>query len=129
MTKYILSLSALALGVQLYATDSFNSEMSHAVGGAVMAGGITAVVDQYYPEYREERGMMGFGISSAAIVAYQIYEYAEHGNAGGQMLDAAAHIAGSAVGAYLTDKFILSPVVSDSPSEGRYVGMTFGRTF
>ena len=60
----------------LQASDSANSEASHFVGGAVMAGGITAVVDQYYPEYKSERGMLGFKISSAAVIVEQSIEYA-----------------------------------------------------
>lgn len=119
----------MMLAVTLNANDSFNSELSHFTGGAVMAAGITAVVDHYYPEYREDRGMIGFGISSAAVVAEQGVEYALHGNARGQLLDAASHIAGSALGAYLTDQYILSPVVQNSASEGQYIGLNIQHTF
>lgn len=94
-----------------------------------MAGGITAVVDRYYPEYRSDRGMIGFGVSSIAIVAEQGIELALHGNARGQLLDAASHIAGSALGAYVTDQYILSPVVQNSASEGKYIGLNLQHTF
>jgi len=111
------------------ANDSFGSEMSHIIGGAVMAGGITAIVDSYYPEYKEDRGMIGFGISSALIVAEQGIEVALHGDAKGQLLDTVYHIAGSALGAYVTDQFILAPVVSDSKVQGTFVGLNLQHSF
>lgn len=113
----------------LQANDSIASESSHFIGGAVMAGGITAVVDHYYPEYRSERGMIGFEVSSIAIIAEQSIEYAMNGDARGQLLDAASHIAGSALGAYVTDQYLLSPVVQNSASEGKYVGLALQHRF
>lgn len=113
----------------LQANDGFASESSHFVGGAVMAGGITAVVDHYYPEYRSQRGMIGFEVSSIAIIAEQSVEYAVNGDAHGQLLDTLSHIAGSALGAYVTDQYILSPVVQNSASEGKYVGLAFQHRF
>ncbi|MDD2951148.1 MAG: hypothetical protein PHU29_10200 [Sulfuricurvum sp.] len=126
--KFLVVSSLIAVST-LGANEGFNSEFSHFVGGAVMAGGITAVVDRYYPEYRSDRGMIGFEVSSIAIVAEQGIEYAMHGNARGQLLDAASHIAGSALGAYVTDQYILSPVVQNSASEGKYIGLNLQHTF
>ncbi|MDO9208758.1 MAG: hypothetical protein Q7T91_10960 [Sulfuricurvum sp.] len=118
----------LGLG-SVSANDSFNSEMSHVVGGAVMAGGITAVVDRYYPEYKADRGMIGFGISSLSIIAFESVTVALRGDAKGQLLDVASHITGSAFGAFVTDKFILSPVVKNSTSEGKFIGLRAGVSF
>ncbi|MDO9207594.1 MAG: hypothetical protein Q7T91_05025 [Sulfuricurvum sp.] len=115
--------------VSANANDSFNSEMSHVVGGAVMGGGITAVVDRYYPEYKEDRGMIGFGISSLTIVAFESVTVALRGDAKGQLLDVASHIAGSAFGAFVTDKFILSPVVKNSTNEGKFIGLQAAVSF
>jgi hypothetical protein len=129
MKKYSLWIGGMALMTQLEANDSFNSEISHVIGGAVMAGGITAVIDRYYPEYRENRGMIGFGLSSAAIIAFESVYSAFHGDIRGQLLDVASHTAGSAVGAFVTDRYILSPVVQNSPTEGKYVGLVMKRTF
>lgn len=113
----------------LYGAEDFNSEASHFVGGAVLAGGITAVIDEYYPEYRSERGILGFEISSAAIILEQTGEYIANGNARGQLLDAASHIAGSAFGAWITDQYILSPIIVESASEGKYVGFNLRHSF
>ncbi len=114
---------------QLQANNSASSEMSHVVGGAVMAGGITVIVDNYYPEYKGNRGWIGFEISSAAIVVEQSIEFALHGNASGQLLDVASHILGSAFGAFVSDQYLLSPVIKDSPVEGNYVGLTVQHSF
>jgi hypothetical protein len=120
--------------VTLYATDGYAnnsvaSEMSHVAGGVVMAGGITAVVDRYSPEYRENRGMIGFGVSTVAVFAEQGVEYALNGDAGGQLLDATSHMIGSALGAWVTDRFILSPVVTNSSAKGKYIGLQLRGSF
>lgn len=122
MKKLVFAMGLL-LCVQLYGTDNWKSESAHAVGGAVMAGAITALTDYYYPEYADDRAMIGFGISSTVIIAEQYYEYRKSGNGRGQALDALSHIVGSAIGAYATDRFILSPDVHTSSAEGEYVGI------
>ncbi len=125
----VLVASSLIVSATLGANDSINSELSHFVGGAAMAGGITAAVDRFYPEYQSDRGMIGFGLSSAIIVGAEGIEYALHGNGRGQILDAASHIAGSALGAFITDQYILSPVLQTSASEGKYIGLNIQKTF
>ncbi|QOP40900.1 hypothetical protein [Sulfurimonas marina] len=129
MKKILIFISSFLLITQLKATDSFNSEFSHAVGGVVTAGGIVAVVDGFYPEYREDRAMIGFVGSSIIVVIQQAIDYAEYRNAKGQLLDAGWHIVGSALGAYVTDQYILSPVVKESSTEGKYVGFLFQHSF
>jgi len=111
------------------ANNSVSSEMSHVVGGAVTAGAITAIVDSYYPEYREDRGMIGFGISSVVMIAFESVTVALRGDLNGQLLDVASHVAGSAFGAFVTDKFILSPVIENSASEGKFIGVRAGVSF
>jgi hypothetical protein len=128
MNMKILILSACSVLI-LQASDGFNSEISHFAGGAVLAGGVTAVVDSYYPEYKSERGMIGFGVSTMAVLVQQSIEYGKDGNARGQLLDAASHIVGSALGAYITDEYILLPVVKDSQNDGKYVGLSVQHNF
>jgi hypothetical protein len=71
----------------------------------LLAGGITYLADEYssVPEYR---GWIGFGLSSALGV---IGELLSGSNSSG--LDMASHAVGSAIGAFVTDKWILQPVV------------------
>lgn len=128
MTVKIFIISACTV-LALHANDSLSSEASHFVGGAVMAGGATAIVNQYYPNYQFERGMIGFTVSSVAIIAEQSIEYAINGNARGQLLDAVSHIAGSALGAFITDKYILLPVIKESANEGKYFGLAVHHNF
>lgn len=129
MKFYIIVLMVLTSFSSIHANDSFNSEMSHFIGGGVMAGGVTATISRYYPEYREERGTIGFGVSSAAIIAFESVTVALSGNAKGQLLDIVSHISGSVLGAFLTDQCILSPVVSSSLTEGKYLGLAFQKSF
>jgi hypothetical protein len=123
----VLAASALASSMlitsNVHATDSIQSEAAHFAFGAVAAGGITWVVDEYFPAHRENRGWIGFGISSVGAVLESVYEYNINGNGRNQALDAAYHIAGSALGAYVTDEYILAPVIQNSASEGRYIGL------
>lgn len=120
--------SGMLITTNVHATDSFGSEMSHFVFGAVAAGGITWVVDEYFPAHRENRGWIGFGISSVGAALESLYSYNVNGNARNQTLDAVYHIAGSALGAYVTDEYILAPVISSSAGEGRYVGLNLTYT-
>lgn len=117
------------LCTSMWANDSINSEAGHFAGGVVLAGGITAIVDSYFPEYREDRAKLGFGISSAAIVLEEGIDIAFFGGNSGDVLDMAVHIAGSALGAYVTDQYILSPVIKDSKTEGKYIGFALHRSF
>ena len=131
MNIYKTVVGSLLMVSSLYAgtNNGFESEFGHFAGGVVMAGGITAVVDYYYPEYRPDRAMIGFGVSSAAIIIEQGVEIMLHGDAKGQILDAVCHVAGSALGAYITDKYILSPVIKDTALEGKYIGLVVQRSF
>lgn len=104
----------------LTANESFNSEISHFGGGVVIAGALTAIGDHFYPE---DRAMFGFGVSSVGFVIEEIVVTAKHGNLLGNLLDIAAHTAGSALGAVITDKYLLTPVVSQNEINGNYVGI------
>jgi len=128
MKRYMLIICCMFLNINIYANDSFNSEMSHAIGGMVMAGGTTAIVDAYYPQYADNRGKIGFAVSSIAIIVEQSIEYAQRGDARGQMLDAFSHIVGSAFGSFITDKYILSPVIRKS-NNNTIVGLALTHRF
>lgn len=120
--------SSMLIAPNAHATDSLESEAAHFVFGAVLAGGITWAVDEYFPEHRENRGWIGFGISSVGAALESLYEYNINGNGRNQTIDALSHIAGSALGAYVTDEYILAPVISSSAGEGRYVGLNLTYT-
>jgi hypothetical protein len=104
--KILLVLTMVFTACISKASDSFTSEISHAVSGAVMAGYISKMFTE-----SENRAWIGFGLSSAFIVAEQNYEISKVGKRSSQQLDMAAHMLGSAVGAWYTDKYLLIPVI------------------
>ncbi|WP_422836968.1 hypothetical protein [Aeromonas encheleia] len=98
------------LSTSVQANDSFNSELSHFIGGAAMGAGFTAVADHY--GYREQRGWVGFGISSGIGVLGELAS----SNGEFSALDAGAN----ALGAYGTDRWLLAPVLLP---ERHYAGL------
>lgn len=106
--------------VQAY--DGWGSELSHAAGGMALAGAITAIADHYQ---MENRAMVGFGVSSALSILAEGYQLATDKDAktSSSLLDIGAHIAGSAIGAMITDRYWLSPVVHKDLAGGHYVGI------
>ena len=118
--KFIIGLCAgLLLSGQAYANESLSSELSHAAGGAVLAGGLTYLADKY-SDNPENRGWFGFGVSSLAFV---VVELVVSGNTYGSRLDMGSHILGSAVGAFVTDKWILQPVIRQENAVSSYFGV------
>ena len=67
-------------------------------------------------------------ISSAAIVIESSIQYSENKDGKNQAIDAASHIIGSAIGAYVTDKYILTPVVHKT-ADGTSIGLQAQGTF
>ena len=105
---------ALIASPQCSASDSFTSEMSHVIGGGLMAG----YISHRYSE-SEYRSWIGFGVSTAIVIAEQNYEISKVGKRPSQQLDMVAHALGSAIGAWYTDKYLLVPIVKRN-----YVGLT-----
>lgn len=102
------------LSTSVQANDSFNSELSHFIGGAAMGAGFTAVADHY--GYREQRGWIGFGISTGIGVLGELAS----SNGEFSALDAGANALGAALGAYGTDRWLLAPVLLP---ERHYAGL------
>jgi len=100
------------------ASDSFASEASHAAGGAAIAGTLTYFADHYRPQYR---GWIGFSASVAMGIALEGLD-AANGN-GFSGLDALSHALGAAAGAFVTDQYILAPVVKPEGKQGAYLGV------
>jgi uncharacterized protein YfiM (DUF2279 family) len=101
-----------------HAADSVNSELSHALAGALMAGASTAVADRYCPEHR---ALIGFTVSASLGVLGEAYQSATGGKF--SLLDAASNAAGAAIGSIVTDKLILVPVTRRGEHGGAYYGV------
>ena len=102
-----------------HANDSWGSELSHATGGALLAGAITRIYDD-----SENRAWIGFVISSAAVVLAESYQISQGAKRSSSHLDMASHIAGAALGAWWMDKYGLMPVIGH-----RSVGLVMHRQF
>ena len=128
MKKSIIFFASVVLTLQVHANNSVASEVSHVAGGALLAGGVTAIADQF-PEYKPNRAMLGFGVSTVIGVIDFAVESVVNGDTSGQLLDLASHTLGSALGAWVTDEYILSPVITNSKTEGKYAGLTMNYSF
>jgi hypothetical protein len=102
-----------------HAYDGLSSELSHAAGGALLAGAITKIYSE-----SENRAWIGFAVSTAAVVLEQSYEISRGANRNSQIKDMAWHALGSALGAWATDKYLLVPVVTRTS-----VGLVVVRSF
>jgi hypothetical protein len=88
------------------AYDGFTSEISHAAGGALMAGLVVqACADD------ERRAWIGFAVSAAAGALSESLQASRGARGYSSMLDAASHAAGAAVGAWAGDRYRLLPVL------------------
>lgn len=124
MKKIILIISALLFSTQSHADGSINtnSELSHVFGGALTAGALVAISDNYWPEY--DRAWVGFTVSAVAGGLSQYYEYARGTNDfRNAFADALSHAVGSAIGAYITDQYLLLPVIQQTNTD-TYVGVS-----
>ena len=110
------------------ANDSFNSEISHVAAGAVFASAGTVIADHYGVE---QPAWVGFWTSVGISFVSEGIQVIANGSSQvhGSALDFGSNLIGAAFGAWVTDRYVLRPViVKDSP--GHYsVGMVFGMAF
>ncbi|MEY3944157.1 MAG: hypothetical protein RL697_170 [Pseudomonadota bacterium] len=117
--KRMLITALLVTSGTCQAYDGLSSELSHAAGGALLAGSITYV-------YRDlpNRAWIGFMASTAAGVLVESASIANGGKRSSQYLDMASHAVGSAIGAWWSDRYLLVPVISRSS-----VGVVYSTRF
>ncbi len=117
--KKLWTIALLFFSIHSHAYDGLSSELSHAVGGALLAGAVTKIYSE-----SENRAWIGFAVSTAAVVLEQGYEISRGANRNSQIKDMAWHALGSALGAWATDKYLLVPVVTRTS-----VGLVMVRPF
>ena len=107
-----------------WANESFNSEFSHFAAGVGIAAAATAIADHYGAG--ENRAWIGFGTSVAISAVLEGVQIAANGSSqvGPSALDFASNLLGAALGAWVTDRFVLMPVVSKDAEGRRVVGVT-----
>jgi hypothetical protein len=106
---------------QASATDNIKSETSHAVFGALVAGAFTWGASYKWPEHR---ALVGFGASASFGVLTEAVA-----KNGFSALDAGAHALGAAIGAVVTDEYLLAPVIKREGGHTSYVGVMLVKTF
>ncbi|MEO7851941.1 MAG: hypothetical protein ABIR94_06750 [Rubrivivax sp.] len=110
------------------ANDSFNSEFSHFAGGAITASAATAVADHYGVQ---QRAWVGFWTSTGISLVLEGVQVIANGSSQikGAALDFGSNLIGAAIGAWVTDRYLLQPVIAKD-SQGHYtVGVAFGMAF
>ena len=117
--KRLLTIALLFCAAHSHAYDGLTSELSHAAGGALLAGAVTKMYSE-----SENRVWIGFAVSTAAVVLEQGYQISRGANRNSQIKDMAWHAVGSALGACAPDKYLLVPVVTRTS-----VGMVMVRPF
>lgn len=112
-------------GFCAHANDSFGSEVSHVFGGMAIASAATLVADRCGAG--ENRGWAGFGAAVAFSFANEAVQVAANGSSQvrGSSLDFAANLAGAAFGAWVTDRYLLAPVVVNDGAGQRHLGVAF----
>ena len=100
----VLALSFQSSTAMAY--DGLTSELSHAAGGALLAGLITQACAN-----EEQRAWIGFAVSAAAGALSESLQASRGARGYSSLLDAASHAAGAAVGAWASDRYLLMPVV------------------
>jgi hypothetical protein len=122
--RMIILYASLLFCGQASAYNGWTSELSHVAGATLVSGGITYWADKY-SAYKEQRAWIGFGVSSLFFTAAELYD----GNTYDNRLDIASDIVGSAIGAFVTDKWILKPVVKRESAGSAYIGLETRFTF
>ena len=118
--KKIVSIILCVLVNNSFAYDGFTSEFSHAAGGAIMAGSITKIFED-----SPNRVLIGAGISSAVSFLAESHQVlSKDAKVSSSLLDFGSHALGSIVGAWVSDKYLLTPVIARS-----YSGVAFYRQF
>lgn len=117
MRRWIVFVGGLLCAGSVWATHDINSELSHAAGGALMAGGASYLAAPHWPEHR---ALIGFATSTVLGFAGEGLQRASGGSF--SLLDAASNAVGAAIGALVTDRYLLVPVVHRSAGQ-TFVGI------
>jgi len=111
------------------ANDSFGSEISHVFAGMAIASGATVIADHYGAG--TNRGWIGFGTSVGLGFIAEALQVASNGSSQirGSSLDFASNLVGAAIGAWVTDQYLLAPVVATDAAGHRHVGLALQLRF
>jgi len=109
------------------ATTCLTSQLSHAGGGAIVAGAVTAAASDRYRS--EQRGLIGFSVSTVVAIVSEGYQMAKGETFSSSLQDVLANTIGAMIGAIITDKYILAPIVERDSAGTRKIGIVVQRHF
>jgi uncharacterized membrane protein len=116
----LLLIILFAIASNSYAYDGFTSEVSHAAGGAVMAGAITKIFED-----SPNRLLISVGASSTvSFLAESRQIFSKDAKVSSSLLDFSSHALGSVLGAWVTDSYLLTPIITRT-----YSGIALYRQF
>lgn len=119
----------LAIGPGVaFAYDGFTSEISHAFAGAGTAMVVSVIAER---QGAESPRWIGFGSSVALSLVAEGAQVAGGGAGVGRSsaLDFASNLVGAAVGTWLSDRYLLTPVVARDAQGRRVVGAALRLSF
>ena len=124
----LLALPLAMCCVAARANDSAGSELSHVVAGAAIASAGTVVADHFGIE---RRGWVGFSVSVGVSLVEEVPQVISNGRSQlhGSALDFGCNMIGAAIGAWVTDRYVLQPVVSHDASGHRVIGVALQKPF
>jgi hypothetical protein len=128
MKKLIFFCFMLLFATQTFA-DTINvpGESAHVAGGAAISGIATAIADKYWPEHR---ALIGFSVGTASGIIGEGIDRVTNGEDFSSMLqDVAFTTLGAAIGAFITDKYILMPVIKRDQDKGSSLGLAIQHSF
>lgn len=127
MNRWLLICCCLLFASPVPAADCVTSETSHAIGGALIAGVVTGTVaDKYWPEHRF---LVGFTVSTAVILVGEGFQVADGARVSSSLLDVGSHMIGAMIGATITDRYFLAPVVERNAAGNARVGIVMRQNF
>ena len=124
----LLILPLVMFGVPARGNDSAGSELSHVVAGAGIASAATAAANHLDVE---QRGWVGFWVSVGVSLVEEVPQVISNGSSQlrGSALDFGSNLIGAAFGAWVTDRYILQPVVSHDALGHRAIGVALQMPF
>jgi len=127
MNRWLLICCCLLFACPALAADCVTSETSHAIGGALIAGGVTGLIaDKYWPEHRV---LIGFAVSSSVVLIGEGFQVVDGARVSSSLLDVGSHMIGAIIGAVITDRYFLAPVVERNPAGNARVGIMMRQIF
>ena len=127
MSRWVLTCCCLLFAYPVLAADCVTSETSHAIGGALIAGVVTGTVaDTYWPEHR---ALVGFATSTSVILISEGFQVADGARVSSSLLDVGSHMIGALIGATITDRYVLAPVVERKAAGNARVGIVMRQNF